>query len=175
MGSFSVNDPPKHLRLIDPSDTAQGNDDEFVPLPFYPWEERSPTLPIDFDEAATAIHLAHGELNKAAALLKVPLYRLTRLVKQSPRLQRIHQESFETALIRAAAVPIDTLFDPNSDQRAKEWASTKVLQSRLAIGHPLSPAPPASAQSASLTVSPAQRSITFRWRTDADDGSDDVA
>jgi hypothetical protein len=152
-----------HLTLVDP-----GNDDEFIPLPIYPWDERPRTLPLDHDECATAIHLAHGELVRAAALIKVPLHRLTRLVKQSPRLQRIHTESFEAALIRAAAVPIDTLFDPASDQRAKEWASTKVLQSRLAQGHPLSPAPPASIQS-TLTVSPAQRTITFRWRTDADD------
>lgn len=167
-----MKDDHPHLTLVDPGNTT-GNDDEFVPLPYYPWDERPPTLPIDFDEAATAIHLAHGELQKAAALLKSPLHRLTRLVKASPRLQRIHQEAFETALIRAVAVPIDTLFDPNSDQRAKEWASTKVLQSRLAQGHPLSPAPPATTQSAaSLTVSPQQRSITFRWKTDADDRDD---
>lgn len=165
-----MDDSPKrpHLTLVDPSD-VQSNDDEFVALPFYPWDERPPTLPIDFDEAATAIHLAHGELQKAAALLKSPLHRLTRLLRASPRLQRIHQESFEHALIKAVAVPIDTLFDPSSDQRAKEWASTKVLQSRLAMGHPLSPAPPSTIQSSSLTVNPQQRSITFRWRTDADD------
>jgi hypothetical protein len=164
---------PPYLTLVD-SDHAQSNDDEFVPLPYYPWDERPATLPIDFDEAATAIHLAHGELLKAAALLKTPLHRLTRLVKQSPRLQRILAESFETALIRAVAVPIDTLFSPDADQRAKEWASTKVLQSRLAMGHPLSPAPPANVQSsASLTVNPQQRSITFRWRTDADDAPPD--
>jgi hypothetical protein len=161
-----------HLTLVDPG--AQSNDGEFAPLPYYPWGERPPTLAIDFDEAATAIHLAHGELNKAASLLKAPLHRLTRLVRQSPRLQRILEESFQHALIRAVAVPIDTLFDPTSDQRAKEWASTKVLQSRLAIGHPLSPAPPASVQSsASLTVNPSQRTITFRWK--GDDDPDDVA
>jgi hypothetical protein len=160
-----------HLTLVDPD--AQSNDDEFVPLPMYPWIERPPTLAIDFDEAATAIHLAHGELIRAAQLLKVGLHRLTRLVKQSPRLQRIHQESFEHALIKAVAVPIDTLFDPASDQRAKEWASTKLLQSRLAMGHPLSPAPPASIQSSSLTVNPTTRSITFRWK--GDDDPDDVA
>jgi hypothetical protein len=159
-----------HLTLVDPD--ARSNDDEFVPLPYYPWDERPSTLAIDFDEAATAIHLAHGELQKAAALLKAPLHRLARLVKQSPRLQRIHAEAFEHALIRAVAVPIDTLFDPASDRRAKEWASTKVLQSRLAMGHPLSPAPPSTIASSSLTVNPAQRTLTFRWRTDDDDPND---
>jgi hypothetical protein len=167
---------PPHLTLVDPHADVQSNDDEFIPLPFYPWDERPPTLAIDFDEAATAIHLAHGELLAASRLLKVGLHRLTRLVKQSPRLQRILTESFEHALIRAVAVPIDTLFNPDADQRAKEWASTKVLQSRLAQGHPLSPAPPATTQSAaSLTVNPTQRSITFRWRTDADDAPDETA
>jgi hypothetical protein len=160
-----------HLTLVDPH-LDRSNDDEFVPLPHYPWDTRPAHLPLDHDECATAIHLAHGELTRAAALLRTPLHRLTRLIKSSPRLQRVHLESFEHALIRAAAVPIDTLFDPASDQRAKEWASTKVLQSRLAQGHPLAPAPPQASQSAALTVNPQSRSITFRWRTDADDAID---
>jgi hypothetical protein len=170
-----VDDLPKrsHLTLVDPND-AQSNDDEFVPLPYYPWDERPSTLAIDFDEAATAIHLAHGELQKAAALLKSPLHRLTRLVKASPRLQRIQQESFEHALIKAVAVPIDTLFSPDADQRAKEWASTKVLQSRLAMGHPLSPAPPSSAATA-LTVNTQSREIIFRWKSPASDDDDSAA
>ncbi|HEY1888467.1 MAG TPA: hypothetical protein VGG86_20860 [Roseiarcus sp.] len=162
-----MTDPPSHLRLIDASD-VQANDDEFVPLPFYPWDQRPNHLPLDPDEAATAIHLAHGELARAAALLRTPLHRLTRLLKQSPRLQRVFEESLQHALIKARAVPIDTLFDPASDQRAKEWASTKLLQSRLAIGDPFSPAPAASTTAqASLTVSP-NRTITFRWRSDDD-------
>jgi hypothetical protein len=164
--------PPPYLTLVDPS-TSPEHDEEFAPLPFYPWDERPPSLPIDQDEAATAIHLSHT-LPGAAALLKVPEFRLNRLVRHSPRLQRILAESFELALNRAVAVPIDTLFDPNADQRAKEWASTKVLQSRLAIGHPLSPAPAATTQSsASLTVNAPQKTITFRWKTDADDLTSD--
>jgi hypothetical protein len=158
----------KHLTLVDPSDDHT-HDEEFTPLPLYPWDERPPTLTIDHDEAATAIHLAHGSLPAAAKLLKVPQVRLSRLVRSSPRLKAIVDESFGLALERAAAVPIDTLFDPNADARRLEWASTRLLQSRLAMGHPLSPAPPTSLTSnASLTVSP-NRTITFRWRTDADD------
>jgi hypothetical protein len=161
-----------YLTLVDPSAHPE-LEAEFAPLPFYPWDERPSTLPIDQDEAATAIHLGHN-LPKAAALLKVPEFRLRRLVNQSPRLTRILEESFGLALDRAVAVPIDTLFDPNSDQRAKEWASTKLLQSRLAIGHPLSPAPPSSTQSnAQVQVTPTK--ITFRWRTDADDLPSDDA
>ena len=156
-----------HLTLVDPN-THPEHDQEFEPLPFYPWDERPPTLPIDQEEAATAIHLGHN-LPAAALLLKVPEFRLRRLVNQSPRLQRVLEESFGLALDRAVAVPIDTLFNPNSDQRAKEWASKLLLSSRLAQGHPLSPAPTQSAQSVSLTQGPTQKTITFRWRTDADD------
>ena len=158
-----------YLALVDPSAHPE-LEAEFAPLPFYPWDERPPTLPIDADEAAAAIHLGHN-LPAAAKLLKVPEFRLRRLVNQSPRLARILEESFGLALDRAVAVPIDTLFDPTADQRAKEWASTKLLQSRLAIGHPLSPAPPSSVQSnAQIQVTPTK--ITFRWRTDADDQAD---
>jgi hypothetical protein len=156
-----------HLTLVDPS-TPSPEDLEFVPLPHYPWDERPPTLPVETDEAATALHLAHGDLAEAAALLKIPILRLDRLVRQSPRLKRVQDEGLGVALAKAASLPIRTLFDPTADRRAQEWASTKILQSKLATSHPLSPAPPQSAQSASMTVSPERQSITFRWRT-ADD------
>jgi hypothetical protein len=138
----------------------QGNDDEFIPLPFFPWEVRPVTLAIDDDEAATAIHLAHGEIERAAGLLKVPLHRLTRLVRRSPRLQRILEESLEHTLIRARAVPIETLLDPEADNRRKEWAAAFVMKSRIAMGDPLSPAP---AQATSLTVNNETRSFIVQW------------
>jgi hypothetical protein len=147
-----------HLTLIDPSNHPDLNQ-EFEPLPYYPWEVRPSTLPIDADEAATAIHLAHGDCLAAAALLKVPLHRLSRLVKQSPRLKRILDESYELALIAAVSVPLQTIFDPDADHRRREWASTKLLASRLAQGHPLSPAPAAS----TMTVSPEVRPIVVLW------------
>jgi hypothetical protein len=116
-------------------------------------------LPIDDDEAATAIHLAHGELSRAAVLLKVGLHRLTRLVKRSPKLQRILAESLEHTLIRAVKVPIDTLWNDEADQRAREWAARQVLTSKLAANHPLSPAAPSS----SVTVNNETRSFTVIW------------
>jgi hypothetical protein len=157
-----------HLTLVDPKQD-NGDEAEYCPLPYFPWDERPSHLPLDSDEAATAIHLAHGDLLHAASLLKVPLVRLSRLVRSSPRLERVFQESLGHTLIRAASIPIQTLFDPSADARRLEWASTKVLQSRIAMGHPLSPAPSSSAQSAALTVNPAARTITFRWRTSEDD------
>jgi hypothetical protein len=156
-----------HLTLVDPQST-QSNDDEFLPLPSYHWDERPASLPLTHDEAATAIHLDHGDLEAAATRLKVPLIRLTRLVRSSPRLKVILQESLEQVLARAVHTPIQTLFDPAANQRAKEWASSLVLKSRLAQDHPLAPAPP-GAQAASLTVNPQTRSVTFRWRDERDD------
>jgi hypothetical protein len=62
---------------------------EFVPLPFYPFDERSLSLPLDVEEAATAIYIARGDINAAAALLKVTPARLNRIVRASPRLMRL--------------------------------------------------------------------------------------
>ena len=164
-----------YLTLVDSDRTTDSqHDEEFASLPFYGWDERPETLPLSQEEAATAIHLANGIVPRAAQLLKVPVFRLARLIKGSPRLQRILNESYELGLYYAVAVPLETLFDPTSDQRAREWASTKLLQSRLAQGHPLSPAPPATMQSsAQLTVNQPRKTITFRWRTDADDEPND--
>ena len=63
---------------------SQPSPEEFLLLPFYGWLERPPDLPIDSDEAATAIYLAHGDINAAAALLKVSPARLNRVVRPSP-------------------------------------------------------------------------------------------
>lgn len=159
-----------YLTLVDPATTDPAHDEEFAPLPYYAWDERPATLPLSTEEAATAIHLAHGDIPAAARLLKVPHFRLARLIRASPRLTRIRDESFSLALDHAASVPIRTLFNPDADQRALEWASTKLLQSRIAQGHPLSPAPPSTTVSnASLTANSVAKTITFRWRTDADD------
>jgi hypothetical protein len=45
--------------------------DEFLPLPQFFWDSRPETLPISLEEAETAIFLANGDLNAAAARLKV--------------------------------------------------------------------------------------------------------
>jgi hypothetical protein len=62
---------------------------EFLPLPYFPWLSRPETLPLDPDEAATALYLAKGNPAAAAALLKVSPARLNRVVRRSPRLQRL--------------------------------------------------------------------------------------
>jgi hypothetical protein len=156
-----------HLTLVDPS-AHNEHDDEFIPLPAYPWDERPPTLALTHDEAATAIYLTHGDTQAAALLLRVPFIRLNRLLRSSPRLQTILREALDEVLARAVALPISTLFSPDANQRAKEWAASTVLKSKLAANHPLAPNP-AGAQAQSLTVDTERKSITFRWRDERDD------
>jgi hypothetical protein len=63
--------------------------DEFLPLPYFGWLERPLSLPPDIEEAATALFLKRGDLNAAAARLKVTPARLDRVVRRSPRLMRL--------------------------------------------------------------------------------------
>jgi hypothetical protein len=153
-----------HLTLVNPD--ARSDADEYSPLPFYPWDERPPTLPIDADEAATALYLAKGVLQQAALLLKVPDVRLRRLIQQSPRLQRIQTEQYGLAVDRSAGKYIEALDAP--DARRQEWGAKNILASRAAIGHPFSPAPAQPTQSTTLTLTDQARTITYRWRTDQD-------
>jgi hypothetical protein len=154
-------DRPPHLTLVDPQFVGD-HDQEFVPLPYYGWEERPPTLQLDHDECATAIHLAGGDLPKAASLLKVPLVRLHRSLRHSLRLQRILEETQDLAVARASAEYLRALDAP--DDRRREWGASKIMQSRAAMGHPFSPAPAASAQS-NVTINQQAREIVFSWRS----------
>jgi hypothetical protein len=65
---------------------------EFEPLPFYPFDERSLSLPLDVEEAATAIYLARGDISAAASLLKVTSSRLNKLIRRSPRLMLLRAD-----------------------------------------------------------------------------------
>ena len=154
-----------YLTLVDPNRSTE-QDDEFLPLPYYPWDERPAGLGLDADECATAIHLAQGDLPSAAKLLKVALYKLNRQVVHHPRLQRVLTEAHNLAVTRAASEYIRAL-DSDSDRR-REWGSKNILASRAAQQHPFSPAP-AQPSTAQLQLTAPNRTLTFRWRTDADD------
>jgi hypothetical protein len=164
---------PPYLTLVDPTKHEHDHDAEFIPLPYYPWDERPPGVPLDSEEVATAIHLSDGSLPGCARLLKVPVVRVLRSLRASPRLQRIREEALQVALSKAEGHVIESIdaITPTGDPHIarREWAATKLLQSRLAMGTTLSPGPAASVQSnASLTVNPSSRTLTFRWRTAAD-------
>ena len=61
----------------------------FFPLPYFGWLERPLDLPLDVEECATAIYLKNGDLDAAAARLKVTPARLNKVVRRSPRLMRL--------------------------------------------------------------------------------------
>jgi hypothetical protein len=63
--------------------------DEFLPLPQFFWDSRPETLPISLEEAETAIFLANGDLNAAAARLKVTRVRLNKPIRKYAQLQRL--------------------------------------------------------------------------------------
>lgn len=152
----------EQLKLVGPS--VSEYEQEFAPLPFYPWSTRPDAYPLEHDEAATALYLAHGDEHLAAQIVRVPYVRFARLLRSSPRLQRVHDETKGETLARAASIQVQTLFDPGADARRLEWASTKVMQSNLARGHWLAPAP-ASSATTSIAVNAPQREIVFRWKT----------
>lgn len=71
---------------------------DLVPLPTTPWEERPSEVPIDIEEARTALWTCRGNVTSAAKLLKVPAQRLRALVKSSRRLSREIEEAREVLM-----------------------------------------------------------------------------
>jgi hypothetical protein len=137
---------------------------EFLPLPYYAWEQRPDTVPLDYDECATALHISDGDMVIAARLLKAPLYRLQRFLKHSPRLQLVQEESLEQVRRRAEHEVISGL--DAADDRRREWAASKILGSRLGQSSALAPAPAAST---STSVSISAREVVYTWREAAPD------
>jgi hypothetical protein len=68
---------------------ARPSQDEFAPLPYFNWDSRPDTVPLDTDECATALFLANGDVKGAADLLKVTVRQLQKLVRKVHRLQRV--------------------------------------------------------------------------------------
>ena len=64
---------------------------EFLPLPFFPQENRPE--PIDPEDAATALFLENGNIPAAAERLRVTAARLQRAINKSPRLLRLMTNS----------------------------------------------------------------------------------
>jgi hypothetical protein len=89
VGCFDRTIAGRPVGYYDGAAMSRPSPDEFLPLPYFPWLSRPETLPLDLDEAATALYLAKGDPTAAAALLKVSPARLNRVVRRSPRLQRL--------------------------------------------------------------------------------------
>ena len=136
-------------------------DREFLPLPYFPYDERPVTVPLDVEECATALYICGGKLSKAADRLKVDKLRLQRVIDRSPRLQRLHKELYEVYVHDSAEVVIDAIYA--DDPRVRYAAATKVLGTKAAREHPFAPA----GDGGSLTVNnDGGGNITFHWRTE---------
>ena len=125
-----------HLKLVD-SSAGSDLDAEFVPLPFYPWDVRPSHLPLDVEEVATALYLAQGLVGRAAERLKCEPLRVVRSIARSARLQRLHSEL--AALLNDKVHEEYVRAFEASDDRRREWASSKVSQTKQFQSHPLAP------------------------------------
>ena len=94
----------------------------YLPLPFFPYEARPKNLPLHVEEAATALFLSRGDLNHAAARLKVTPDRLQRVVRGSVRLTRL-----VARLLTANAVP-------ESDDESKPDTSSQSARAPAPTG-----------------------------------------
>ena len=125
-----------HLKLVDglqPSDIEA----EFQPLPHFPWNKRPPHLPLDIEECATALYLAEGVIGRAAERLKVEPLKLTRQIARSPRLTRLHGELVSLLNDKVHEEYIRAFAD--EDDRRREWAASKVSNTKGFQAHPLAP------------------------------------
>ncbi len=99
---------------------------DLKPLPTQPWDERPDELPLDSEEARTAIWEERGNISRAAERLKVPSSRLRAFVKASPYLQREVSEASERLVDMAEDVVYDALRDPQrQDTMARFVLSSK--------------------------------------------------
>jgi hypothetical protein len=119
------------------SDSPSEIDQEFLPLPHYSWERRPAHLAIDIEEAATSLYLAEGVIGRAAERLKVEPLKLVRVISRSPRLQRLHAEL--AALLNDKVHEEYVKAFQSEDDRRREWASSKVSQTKGFQSHPLAP------------------------------------
>ena len=152
-----MTDPDKaHLRLVDglqPSDIEA----EFQPLPYYPWDRRPSHLPLDIEECATALYLAEGVIGRAADRLKVEPLKLTRQIARSPRLVRLHAEL--TALLNDKVHEEYIKAFGSEDDRRREWAASKVSNTKGFQSHPLAP----NGQVSPAVTIGGPTSITIHW------------
>jgi hypothetical protein len=83
------------------------------PIPTQPWDDRPEELPLDREEARTALWVANGNVSEAAAILKVSPSRFRRFVNSSDYLRRELEEAREQLVDRAEEVVREALHDPD--------------------------------------------------------------
>jgi hypothetical protein len=137
-------------------DGSPSDDEEFLPLPHYPYDSRPITVPIEIEEAATALYLTRGVIEDAAERLKVTPYKLAGVIDRSPRLIRLHRR-LVALLNDKVHKEVVRAFDAEEDRR-REWASARVIASDQFHSHPLAPRQP---DAPSLTITPTR--VIISW------------
>ena len=137
-------------------------DEEFRPLPYFPWEVRPTHIALDIEECATSLYLSKGVLRDAAARLRVDVLRLQRVINRSVRLQRLREELVAAHLNDRVYEEYLKAFE-DEDSRRREWASAKVAGTEQFRRHPLAPS---NQHSPTLSISQENNNITFVWRTE---------
>ncbi len=112
-------------------------DNEFLPLPYYPYERRPSHERLEDDEVATALYLADGELALAAEKLRVDSLRIMRAINRSARLQKLHGEL--ASLLNDKVLREYKRAFESEDDRRREWAASKISQTKQFQQHPLAP------------------------------------
>ena len=137
-GTLRMPDTPErpHLTLVD-SSTRSDLDAEFIPLPYFPWDKRPSHLPLDVEEVATALYLTGGLIGQAAERLKTEPLKVVRVISRSARLTRLHGEL--AALLNDKVHEEYVRAFQSEDDRRREWASSKVSQTKGFQVHPLAP------------------------------------
>ncbi len=141
-------------------------DQEFLPLPHYSWKQRPSHLPLEIEEAATALYLAEGVISRAAERLKVEPLKLVRVIARSPRLTRLHAEL--TSLLNDKVHEEYVRAFGDEDSRRREWAASKVANTKAFQAHPLAPNSNVANPLASLAASPnGPLRIVISWEDSA--------
>jgi hypothetical protein len=113
-----------------PSVFSDGLPADLVPLPQYPPHSRYPTiLPIDPDQARSALWHAAGNLSTAAQLLAVSPARLASLVARDPVLKQERALASELLIDRAEQVMAQELDGENASDAAR-WILDRAGRSR---------------------------------------------
>jgi hypothetical protein len=112
-------------------------DNEFLPLPYYPWEKRPSHQRIEEDEAATALYLAEGVIADAAHRLRCEPLRLTRAISRSMKLRKLHEELVSLLNDKVHQEYLKAFL--SDDDRRREWAAAKLVQTKQFQSHPLAP------------------------------------
>jgi hypothetical protein len=136
-------------------------EEEFLPLPYFPWAARPSHATLEVEECATALYLEAGVVSRAAGRLRVEPLRLQRAINRSGRLRKLHAELVALLNDKVHEEVIKAFGD--DDSRRREWASSRVINSKQFQDHPLAPN---NANAPQLSITHENNNITFVWRTE---------